>query len=243
MRYSLPGDIVLRTENAAKPASQASRYLSSMIRALPRVETSVDYGCGKLRNLEPMLDTSERLTLVDSEVQLSRRQMVHGSMIDVRSWVAASNRVTALNTEEFAEQVGGYDRGYCINVLSAIPYAFARKNALQLLRRSLRQNAECLFVIQYRNSDFTRMASLPYAKRWQDGILLDSLRGYSFYALISPEKLTLLVKGAGFDVEEIFLNEGSVYLRARLRRGSQDERVTFDEANSFRRKIAYSTIR
>lgn len=236
MRYNLSGGIILHTENAAKPVAQASKYLNSIIRALPSVEASVDYGCGKLRYLGPMLDTSERLALVDSEVQLSRHQVVCGSKTDIRSLVTSSNRITAFNTEEFAHHVGGYDRGFCINVISAIPYAFARANALRLLRRSLRQNAECLFVIQYRNSDFTRMANLPYARKWQDGILLDSLRGHSFYALISPKKLVNLVRRAGFAVVETHLNEGSVYLWARARHQPQHDILGFDEANSFRRK-------
>ncbi len=238
MRYSLPSGIILRTENAAKPVSQASKYLNSIIRALPLVEGAVDYGCGKLRYLGPMLDTTERLALVDSEVQLSRQQIVRGYKTDIRSLIGASNRITAFNTEEFAHHPGGFDRGFCINVLSAIPYAFARENALRLLRRSLRQGAECLFVVQYRNSDFSRMANLPYAKKWQDGILLDSLRGYSFYALISPERLADLVRGAGFAVIDRHLNEGSVYLWGRAQRRRQDEIFGFDEANSFRLKTA-----
>lgn len=237
MRYNLPGGIVLRTENAAKPALQASGYLSSIIRGLPTVDSAVDYGCGKLRYLQPMLHTANRLTVVDSEVQLSRPQVIFGSKSTIRSWVGASNRITVSNTQEFAIHASGYDRGFCINVLSAIPYAFARENALRLLRQSLRPGAECLFVVQYRNSDFTRMANLPYARMWQDGILLDSLRGHSFYALISPEKLAALVRRAGFVIGDTHLNDGSVYLWGRAQDRSR-ELLDFDEANSFKVRAA-----
>lgn len=236
MRYKFRGNVILRTENAAKPASQASKYLSSMIQALPTVESSVDYGCGKLRYLGPMLETSGRLTLVDSEIQLSRMQKVHGSVTDIRSWVASSNRISVFNTEDFALKGGTFDRGFCINVLSAIPYVFARINAVRLLSRSLKEGGECLFVTQYRNSDFSRMANLPYAKIWNDGILLNSLRGYSFYAFISPIQLASLVSKAGFEVKETILNEGSVYLRAKARVNKSDDIIVFDEENSFRPK-------
>lgn len=237
MRYRLPGGTILRAENAAKPASQRSEYLDAIIRGLPPVESSVDYGCGKLRYLNAMLETSERVDLVDSEVQLARLQILDGSKTTIRSLIGSSNRISAFNTVEFASQVGGYDRGFCINVLSAIPYSFARRNALRLLRHSLRQGAECLFVVQYRNSDFTRMASLPYARKWQDGILLKSWRGSSFYALISPERLTIMVRNAGFDIANVHLNDGSIYLWGRAQRQLQRDVTVFDEDNSFRCKL------
>jgi hypothetical protein len=58
---------------------------------------------------------------------------------------------------------------------------------------------------------------MPNASPWRDGFLIDSLRGYSFYGIITPEQLATVVKQAGFKIEHVELNEGSVYLCA-LRR-------------------------
>ena len=44
---------------------------------------------------------------------------------------------------------------------------------------------------------------------------MDSLRGYSFYGLIPPKELSALVVRAGFAVQSVTLDEGSVYLWAR----------------------------
>ena len=46
------------------------------------------------------------------------------------------------------------------------------------------------------------------------GLLLILLRGYSFYGLISPDKLAAMVEKAGFDILTQQLNEGSAYLVA-----------------------------
>jgi len=58
------------------------------------------------------------------------------------------------------------------------------------------------------------MANLPIAEPWHDGFLLKSLRGYSFYALISPAALAKLLGQAGFEVVNQQLNQGSVYMWA-----------------------------
>jgi len=74
MRYEIVSGVVIKTENAAKPASQSSGFLKSLLGTLPRVSTSIDYGCGKLRYLDAILEKTDFLTLVDSEIQLSRIQ-------------------------------------------------------------------------------------------------------------------------------------------------------------------------
>jgi SAM-dependent methyltransferase len=204
-----------RSENAAKPYSQASRYLTSFIAALPPVASAFDYGCGKLRYLNVMLETSQTLTVVDSEVQLAREQTLLGEpRASVRRMLRGSNRVLVANVAEFARLTEAYDRGYCINVLSVILIEAVRRRAVRLMFSRLRPDGTCLFVVQYRNSDFTRMAAMPNATAWHDGFLVDSLRGYSFYGLIRPDYLKQLVTEAGFEVTDLRLADGSAYLTA-----------------------------
>jgi len=214
MHYRLAPGIVIKTENAAKPESQASSYLKNLIRGLPPVESSFDYGCGKLRYCKTLLETTDTLALVDSEIQLSRLQTLRGTRTTIRGLVGKSNRVSVYNEEEFRALRERFDRGFCINVLPIIPYHARRKQVVELIRAKLRTGGTCLFVVQYRNSDFSRMRSMGNAWPWRDGFVVDSLRGYSFYGLISPEKLRSLVVKAGFTVRHMHLNEGSAYLCA-----------------------------
>jgi|LGOV01.1.fsa_nt_gb hypothetical protein len=44
MHYDLSGGIIVKSENAAKPASQTSKYLVAMMDKLPQVNRTLDYG-------------------------------------------------------------------------------------------------------------------------------------------------------------------------------------------------------
>ena len=214
MHYKIGPNIIVRTENAAKPDSQASTYLKKMLVRLPHVSSSFDYGCGKLRYYDAILEATDTLTIVDSEIQISRQQTVKGEKTSVRSFVGRSNRISVCNDSEFSASRELFDRGFCINVLSVIPIVARRRQVLDAIRAHLKVSGVCLFVVQYRNSDFQRMRLMPNAKPWRDGFLIDSLRGFSFYGLIPPERLASMVRVAGFTVRQIKLNEGSAYLWA-----------------------------
>jgi SAM-dependent methyltransferase len=215
MRYRLSSKIEIRTENAAKPESQPSAFLLNLISTLPHVASSFDFGCGKLRYQRAIAHTTGTLAIVDSEVQLSRTQALRGKQTSIRTIYKQSNRFSVYNDVEFRQLDAQFDRGFCINVLSVIPSYARRRDVLNIIRRKLRSDGECLFVAQYRNSDFTRMKTMANATPWLDGFIVNSLRGYSFYGMILPDHLEASLKKAGFFIREIKLNEGSAYAWAK----------------------------
>jgi hypothetical protein len=216
MRYKLPSGIEIKTENAAKPESQPSKYLLNLFTDLSHVASTFDYGCGKLRYQRAISDTTDVLAIVDSEVQLSRLQLLRRKETSIRDLFKQSNRIRVYNDVQFQELNTRFERGFCINVLSVIPSYGHRRQVLDAIHKKLTARGECLFVVQYRNSDFTRMRKMPNAKPWLDGFLVESLRGYSFYGMISPERLEKALKRAGFRIRETKLNEGSAYTWATL---------------------------
>lgn len=211
MRYKLPSGIEICTENAAKPESQPSRYLLSLIAALPRCSSTFDYGCGKLRYQQAISATTDSLALVDSEIQLSRQQKLRGSQTSIREIFKQSNGVQAHNDVEFRALDRQFERGFCVNVLSVIPSYEKRDEVLSTIIGKLKSGGDCLFVVQYRNSEFTRMSKMETATPWLDGFLLKSLRGHSFYGMIPPPQLEECLKRARFSIRSSKLNEGSVY--------------------------------
>lgn len=211
MHYKIRRNIEIRTENAAKPHSQASSFLLGLICGLPAVSATFDYGCGKLRYQRPITETTDTLALVDFEIQLSRTQILHGNKTSIRTEFMQSNQITVHSDVEFREVKTQFDRGFCINVLSEIPSLKHRSQVAATIRERLRPNGKCLFVVQYRNSDFTRMENMTNAKPWLDRFLVDLLRGYSFYGLIPPARLEMFLRRSGFRICETKLNEGSVY--------------------------------
>jgi hypothetical protein len=211
MRYKLASGIQIRTENAAKPESQPSTFLLNLIDALPHVHSSFDYGCGKLRYQRAIADTTDVLAVVDSDVQVSRLQVLRGKETSIRNIFKQSNRMQVYNDVEFQQLNTRFERGFCINVLSVIPSYSRRRRVLDVIRGKLGLDAECLFVVQYRNSDFTRMRRMGNAKPWLDGFIIESFRGYSFYGLIRPDRLEASLKAAGFRIRQMKLNQGSAY--------------------------------
>jgi hypothetical protein len=234
MRYKLDSGIIIRTENAAKPEKQLSSFLKNLILQLPPVLASVDYGCGKLRYTETILKTTDTLALVDSQIQITREQKLRGRLTTIKAVAQSSNRLNAYSTPEFGKLSLSFDRAFCINVVSVIPFLSVRKRVVELILNKLRPQSTCLFVVQYRNSDFSRMRKMRNAKAWRDGFLIDSLRGHSFYGLISPSKLMNLVTSTGFKVLDCRLNEGSVYLLAQSQlSSSRSKSYKIDEERNF----------
>ncbi|MBM7330731.1 hypothetical protein JS562_48070 [Agrobacterium sp. S2] len=211
MRYKLHSGIEIRTENAAKPETQPSKFLLNLISDLPEVPSTFDYGCGKLRYQKAISSTTDTLALVDSEIQISRQQMLRGKKTSVREIYKHSNRVHVFNDQEFQKHTAQFERGFCINVLSVIPSYSRRRDVLKTIRKKLKRGGECLFVVQYRNSDFTRMKTMENAKPWLDGFLINSLRGHSFYGMITPDRLEASLERTGFEIRGTKLNEGSAY--------------------------------
>jgi hypothetical protein len=214
MHYEIEPGIVIKTENAAKPESQSSTFLKLLLADLPHVSSSVDFGCGKLRYCDAILEKTDSLAVVDSEIQLSREQILNGTKSTIRDIIDRSNRIRIFNDVEFANLHEYFDRAFCINVLSAIPVIARRRQVMEVIRSHLRPKGACLYAVEYRNSDFNRMRSMPNARPWEDGFLIDSLRGFSFYGLIPPDYLVSMAKRAGFSICDMRCNEGSVYVWA-----------------------------
>lgn len=214
MRYCMRDGIVVRSENAAKPVFQASNYLKNIILKLPIVDNCFDYGCGKLRYVNDILHTADSVSVVDSEIQLSRKQIILKNNTSIREMYSNKNNINVQNIAEFENSTVLYDRGFCLNVLSAIPFQGSRRRVLRIISSKLRPSGTCLFVVQYRNSDFTRMAKMENAIRWRDGILIKFRRGYSFYGLIPPNDFEELISSGGMNIVKTSLHEGSVFVTA-----------------------------
>ena len=215
MRYIVSNGLEIRTENAAKPWSQTSRFTEELIANLNPVASAADYGAGKGRYMPSMLESAETLDLIDSDIQLNRRQMIAGEKTSLKLYFKGDNRVRVINKRQFVRQRKKYERVYCLNVLPIIPIPSIRYAVLSRIASALKREGELLLSAQYRNSEFTRMAEQKNARKYEDGILMDSLRGFSFYALLPPAVLTGMLSETGFEIENQTLNEGTAYLLAK----------------------------
>lgn len=213
MRYWIDGNEI-RTENTAKPVDQASRFLTSWLeRNVGSVDTAVDYGCGKLRYSWLLHEKSKRLILVDSEIQLSRRQKLGNEHDSIRDLVVRQlPRAEPVAASDFDPQTVSAGFVLCANVLSAIPEQEARTAVVQRIRESLAPTGTCLFVTQFRDTYFREVAASGQARKYLDGWILRSNRGTYFYGLITEHSLGEHVAENGLVITRSWTKKDSAYV-------------------------------
>lgn len=214
MHYKVKG-LLIKTENAAKPAAQSSSYLAALLSKMKHVKSAVDWGCGKLRYSIHLKRICRDLTLVDSEIQISRQQIIHGELCNIREYVRrniSNTRVSSL--EKFDDNREHFDFALCSNVLSVIPSPIVRNHTIKTLHKILKPNGRCLFTNQYRNSYFKDVMESAESHPFFDGWIRSSLRGPAYYGILRPEKLRFIVEREGFVIEDHKLHDGSNYLFA-----------------------------
>lgn len=155
------------------------------------------------------------LTLVDSEVQLSREQQVGRTRTTVRKYAQKrwpSCRV--LSVEEFWRDQSTYDFVLCANVLSAIPDKVVRSKVLLKIAQVLRKTGCCLFVAQYQNSYFKQVAASPSAILHLDGWILITKRGAFYFGVLNKDRLGDLLSKHGFSIKKAWTEGQSAYVLA-----------------------------
>lgn len=212
MRYRADGYII-RSENAARPSNQGSRYLIDLLRDLAPMSRALDYGCGKLRYATHLEQLTRELTLVDSEIQLSRTQVVCGETTTIRAYVMAKwPDVRVINHIDFRDDHARYDFILCANVLSAIPHTRVRMAIVKLLAARLTSRGRCLLVCQYTNSYFRAQLCDSSVKKLADGFIKGSPENASFFGVINPGILKRIAENARMVVEQSWQHGQSSYV-------------------------------
>ena len=204
MRYTVKG-LEVRSENAAKPAGSAGRWLLNWIADLDCSCRGLDLGCGKLRYTVPLSRRLRSVVAVDSKIQVDRVQTLFGTKSSVRRYATENLpnvRVYSLN--EGGWRGRRYDVVLCSNVISAIPSRKARSELIATAHERLRHQGLFLLTTQFRNTYFNNWASDPRAIRHCDGFLVKGAKGASFYALLDSDALVRICCKAGFSI----LNSG-----------------------------------
>jgi hypothetical protein len=211
----------IRSENAAKPMTKPASPLRHWLGEIQEVSTALDYGCGKLRYSGALARKCSTLTLVDSEVQLSREQQLGRTRSTVRQYARRHwPKCRVLNIDQFGRDRRTYDFVLCANVLSAIPDKRVRSITLLKIASVLGKAGRCLFVAQYRNSYFKKVAASPNAIAHLDGWILETRRGAFYFGTLNKQRLTNLLIRHDFLIEKEWIEGESAYVLARRKDGS-----------------------
>ncbi len=203
MRYKFKG-AELKTENAAKPYRQASKWLADQISQVSSDALVLDYGCGKFRYTIRLSRRVKDVCAVDSSCQIEREQRIANKRTTLNEYAKKYlKNVAVCQVRSKAWQRERFDFILCANVLSVIPRKADRIDVLRKLRSVLKADGRLLASTQFRNTHFKHWETNPNAIWVRDGWFVKGLRGASFYAIIPPKKLARLCRNAGFSVSQM----------------------------------------
>lgn len=212
MHYNINDDIIIKSENAAKSYTQPNKYLLDMIKDFANVDRVLDYGCGKLRYTIPLCELAKEVIAIDSNEQILRKQKIWNEKTSVMVY---SNKIDnlevySLNDTKWKEYK--YDFILCSNVLSAIPNDLDRIKVLNNIKSILSYKGKALITTLYRNSYFSLYKMRESSIKYHDGWIVKNGSLFSFYGLISVEKLINYCINAGLIVDDVIIRNGSVFV-------------------------------
>ena len=199
MRYLIDGKVI-RSENAAKSYKQKSKHVVNYLMSRTQSENVMDFGCGKLRYSSEIISIGKSVTFVDSELQLSRKQIVRGTYCNAIEYISTNYRnALSLSFEDASSQKinNHFDFISCTNVLSAIPCPDYLNKVLSLIHTALRIDGEALFVNHHRCSSFSKFQA---GQRHMHGYIYASRSGFSYYGLMTNKIVIATLEPLGFEV-------------------------------------------
>ena len=215
VRYSVEG-LTVRSENAAKSPAEASRPLVNWLLKHVLADAALDYGCGRLRYSSHLARRSQRLALVDSDLQLDRPTYIGRRSTSVREHAKARwPACTVYSLDEF--WLGVPDRyGFvlCANVLSAIPSRTIRSRSLNSIRQCLSSDGRLLVVNQHTNSYFSEASRRRGSRRHLDGWILPSKNAASYFGVLGKAKSIRILRAHGFRILDAWIEGQSNYVLA-----------------------------
>jgi len=215
MHYEVDKHLI-RSENVARSIKQASNYLVSWILSYGKIDNALDYGCGKLRYVDPLTKISDSLTIVDSEIQIKKKQTINGIATTIQEYVDSRwSNINIFSVKDFKSRNEKYSFILCANVLSAIPLANIRSNVLFSLSSCLGTGGNCLFVSQYTNSFYSKLKNDPKAKPHLDGYIVTKRGRSSYFGILNKSMIEKLALAHGFRHVESWTNGQSAYVLAR----------------------------
>lgn len=213
MRYLVKG-VEIRSENAAKPASDASRSVIDWLDGRDRTESALDYGCGKLRYTFELHRCSDHIGIVDSKIQLSRIQRIFKEDISVKDFARKTWPSCSIQDLEsfWKRPIRKYDFVLCSNVLSAIPNRKIRARSMRAIHFALKKKGTVLFVNQHTNSYFKKMREDKSSRLHLDGWILQKKTKSSYYGILDKDAVIKLTTRYGFSVLDAWVSGQSNFV-------------------------------
>ncbi len=187
-----------------------SNYLCKQIESTNKNGNALDFGCGKLRYSEQLVNKFETVTFLDSRRQLERVQIIRGVQTTIPDYVINNYKNANIVSYENIDKITNhYDFILCANVLSAIPCESTIHKVLSAIRELLKSDGEALIVNQYKSS---------YSKRYESGIkhlhgyIYQNSRNAFYYGLLDVDTVSKICSDNNLEIIKSWSKAGSSYV-------------------------------
>lgn len=197
MHYIINNKLI-KTEYTAKPHTLKSKDVESWLLSRHRPDSILDFGCGKLRYSDTLMKLSNRITFVDSEIQLTRSQIIKGEFTSISNYVSKNyKKCRTISFERLSEHNEKYSFITCTNVLSAIPCPLTINLILNHIKRMLAPNGIVFFVNQYKNSYFSKFnTGEPHLY----GYIHQAHSSHTYYGILNEDRMISLLRDNSFHI-------------------------------------------
>jgi len=167
-----------------------------------KINSILDYGCGKLNSVNFLLKYKKNITVVDFKEILDKYNYLNDKLTDLKSKTKFKKMEFPY---PFINDESKYDLGILANVLPFMPVFLERLYTLQILHQKIKQGK---FLLWYAMKNPTNYRKRERYNKYSlgDGIWLrkDEARFKTFYSYHPPDYLNLIMYLSGFHLERKF---------------------------------------
>jgi len=212
MRYLVNGSNI-RSENAAKSHTQKSKPVDDYLLNSGKGQSILDFGCGKLRYSDTLTKIATTVTFVDSQIQLSRKQLIRGEHTSVTEFVSKNYpNCKTIPFEQIHEHRELYNLITCTNVLSAIPCKETLNKVLSNIKKLLSSNGIAVFINQHRSSYFKKFET---GIKHLNGYIYSNEKSISYYGIFNKTVTQELLLEHGYEIIKSWCIGESTFVEAR----------------------------
>ncbi|HFG5708054.1 TPA: class I SAM-dependent methyltransferase, partial [Salmonella enterica] len=192
------------------PHTMPSSYLCDHIKNSIKNGRALDFGCGKLRYSEQLVNKFEAVTFLDSRKQLERVQIIRGVQTTIPEYVANNYKNANVVPFESIDKITSlYDFILCANVLSAIPCKSTIYKIISAIRELLKSDGEAMIVNQYKSSYFKKYES---GIKHLHGYIYQNSRNASYYGLLDENTVSEICLDNKLAIIKSWSKAGSSYV-------------------------------
>lgn len=200
---------------AARSKHQKQVDLVQILSKFSTHDMVLDYGCGKLRYFDELRKLSKNLYLLDSDIQLFKKQQIQGERTSVNEYCQKFKNVHPLTIDKIEAYQNRFDLILLANVLSAIPVYKVRVQVLDNINKLLNESGKAIIVLQYKDTYFKQYKEREGAQLQNQGYIFKTQNQVRYYAMLDDKEMKKLFSKTKLKIESITKRRGRLFIEVK----------------------------